>query len=221
MTGGRTLAVDFWFDLVCPWCWIGLRQLAGAAERLRASDAGLQLEIRWQSLPLLPHLPREGTPYQEFYLRRLGGDIALAHRRAQIQAAGQGIVPPFQFDRIATMPNTLLGHRMLDYVQEQAGSAVLAQLLEDVFSAWFTEGRDIGNAAVLAALAAPYVPDLAALEAWLADEAGWQAALHAALQPTRSAVDGVPCLTTAGLPPLSGVTGTDYLHHWLAQAAVA
>lgn len=221
MSAPRTLAVDFWFDLVCPWCWIGLRQLKGAQERLRASDPGLTLEIRWQSHPLLPHLPRAGLPYQEFYLRRLGGPAALAHRRAQIQAAGQGIVPPFAFDKIATMPNTLLGHRMLAYVQAQAGGTALARLLEDVYAAWFTEGRDIGNAAVLAALVAPYISDHGALETWLADEEAWQAALHAAQHPARAEVAGVPCLTTPGQQPLSGVTGTDYLHYWLTQAARA
>lgn len=218
MSAPRTLTVDFWFDLVCPWCWIGLRQLKSAQERLRASEPGLTLEIRWQSYPLLPHLPRAGVPYQEFYLRRLGGPAALAHRRAQIQAAGQGIVPPFAFDKIATMPNTLLGHRMLACVQAEAGSAALAQLLEDVYAAWFTEGRDIGDATVLAALAAPYVADRGALAVSLADEAAWQAGLHAALQPGRTEVGGVPCLTTPRLQPLSGVTGTDYLHYWLTQA---
>ncbi|WP_342116604.1 DsbA family protein [Pseudoduganella sp. OTU4001] len=220
MSAPRKLTVDFWFDLVCPWCWIGLRQLKGAQQRLRASAPDLELEVRYQSFPLLPHLPREGLPYLEFYLRRLGGPAALAHRRAQIQAAGQGIIPPLAFDRITTMPNTLLGHRMLQFVQAHASDAIPA-LLEDVFAAWFTEGRDIGNAAVLAALAAPHVPDPAALEAWLADDAGWQSALHAALQPGRAEVGGVPCLTTTGQPPLSGVTGTDYLHFWLTQAARA
>lgn len=219
MSAARTLTVDFWFDLVCPWCWIGLRQLQGARERLRASQPELALEIRWQSFPLLPHLPRQGLPYLEFYLRRLGGPAALAHRRAQIQAAGQGIIPPLAFERIATMPNTLLAHRMLDFVRTHSGNHALPALLEDVFAAWFTEGRDIGDAGVLAALAAPYVAQAGALEAWLADDAGWQAALHAALQPGRAEVGGVPCLTTAGQPPLSGVTGTDYLHFWLTQAA--
>ena len=213
-----SMQLDYYFDLVCPWCWIGLRQLQQARQRLRASHPQLALEVNWVSYALLPHLPREGVPYQEFYLRRLGGADALAHRRAQIQMAGQGIVPPFAFERIQTMPNTVLAHRMLDLARAQ--QADLPALLEDLYAAWFTQGRDIGDAGVLCELAAPHLPDSAALAAWLADDAAWAAAQRAALTP-RYDITGVPALTMPGRAPLGGVTSVDYLHHWLAQAAIA
>lgn len=211
------LAVDFYFDLVCPWCWIGLRQLQSARERLRASH-GLEVEVRWLSFPLLPHLPREGSPYQEFYLRRLGGPAALAHRRAQIQAAGQGIIPRLAFERIRTMPNTVLAHRLLEFAR-QAGADIPA-LLEVLFDAWFTQGRDIGDGAVLQELAAPYVRNATGLAAWLADETGWELARQAALAP-RGDIGGVPCIVMQGRAPLGGVTSADYMHHWLGQASRA
>lgn len=219
MSAARTLAVDFYFDLVCPWCWIGLRQLMGAQQRLRASHPELRVLVNWRSFPLLPQLPRSGMPYQEFYLRRLGGPAALAHRRAQIQMAGQGIVPPFAFDRIATMPNTVLAHRMLAWAQQGAAQAQMAALLESMFAAFFVEGRDLGDAAVLEALAAAQLRDTAGLRAWLADETAWAQSRQAAMRPP--GIDGVPCLVADGGALLSGVTSVDYLQHWLANQACA
>jgi len=169
---------------------------------------------------LLPQLPREGMPYHEFYLRRLGGPAALAHRRAQIQLAGQGIVPPFAFERIATMPNTVMAHRMLAWAQQSATQAQMAALLESMFAAFFVEGFDIGDAAVLEALAAEQLRDTAGLRRWLADELAWEQDRQAAMRP-RDGIDGVPCLVADGGAPLSGVTSVDYLQHWLASQALA
>jgi predicted DsbA family dithiol-disulfide isomerase len=217
MSARHVLAIDFYVDLVCPWCWIGLRQLRGAQQRLRLSHPELELEVNWCSLPLLPQLPRAGVPYLEFYLRRLGGPAALAQRRAKILAHGRGIVPQIDFDRIATMPNTVLAHRMLAWARPRATPAQLTALLEALFQAFFVEGRDIGDAATLEALAATQLHDTGRLRAWLDDEEGWTACQQAAMHPPLNAVGGVPCLVPESGVPLSGVTSVDYLHHWLAN----
>ncbi len=214
-SAAREVALEFYFDLVCPWCWIGLRQFVQARERLAASHPDVRLRVVWRSWLLLPHLPANGVSYQEFYQRRFGSAEALAHRRARIQEAGRGIVPPFAFDRIERMPNALAAHRLLDYARQHGSEAHIEALLEGLFNAYFNEGRDIGSPAVLLALGNQILGDCPQLDRWLADPAGRRKLLG-----RQGPVDigGVPALHMAGRATLGGVTSVDYLHCWLAQA---
>ena len=40
-------------------------------------------EVTWRSHPLMPHVPKQGLPFAEFYLQRLGTADAVALRQAQ------------------------------------------------------------------------------------------------------------------------------------------
>lgn len=212
----KRLAVEFYFDVICPWCWIGLRLFVQARDRLRETHPGVALEVQWRSFPLLPHLPAEGVCYKEFYQRRFGNTAALAHRRAQIQAAGQGIVPPFEFDRIERMPNALLAHRLMAYAQQHGTPAQVEALLERLFEAYFKQGRDIGSFTVLVELGEEVLGACPMLDAWLANTSA-RRELLANRAPV--SIHGVPALALDRREPLSGVTSVDYLHSWLAQAA--
>jgi predicted DsbA family dithiol-disulfide isomerase len=212
----RYLDLEFYFDLVCPWCWIGLRQLVQAREWLQASHPGVDLRLEWRSWLLLPQLPPDGVPYQDFYQRRFGSAEALAHRRARIQEAGRGIVPQFEFERIERMPNSLSAHRLLDYARAHRAGSQFEVLLERLFKAYFNEGRDIGSSKVLLELGEEVLGACPQLDRWLADPAG-RRALLARVGPVD--IGGVPALHMAGRATLGGVTSVDYLHSWLAQAA--
>ena len=74
---------------------------------------------------------------------------AVAARRAQVQAAAHSAGISFAFDRITSMPNTRLAHRLLT---ESASTGTTGALIERLFTAWFIEGQDIGDPAVLARL---------------------------------------------------------------------
>ncbi|UUZ65839.1 DsbA family protein [Polaromonas sp. P1-6] len=85
----RTLRIDVYFDLICPWCWIGKSLLLQARERLAASDPEARVEVYWHSVQLIADVPEEGWPYAAFYERRLGSTLAV---RAPGPGAG-GRVP--------------------------------------------------------------------------------------------------------------------------------
>lgn len=212
----KKLSVEFYFDVICPWCWIGLRQFVQARDRLQATHPGVELDVQWRSHLLLPHLPAQGVCYKEFYQRRFGNAEALAHRRAQIQAAGQGIVPPFEFDRIERMPNALAAHRLLAYAQQNGSPAQYEALLERLFCAYFKEGRDIGSRAVLMELGEQVLGACPMLDVWMSIQSARD---DVRSNPAAAMINGVPALNMGSREPLSGVTSVDYLHSWLAQAA--
>jgi predicted DsbA family dithiol-disulfide isomerase len=154
---------------------------------------------------------------EDFYQRRFGDPQALAHRRARIQEAGSGIVPPFAFDRIALMPNALAAHRLLAYARRHGTPAQMEAMLELLFHACFSEGRDIGAIAVLMEIGQQVLGDCPGLADWLADQVGRAALLRVTLD-TDDGPSGVPALHIAGLSPLSGVSSVDFLHSWFGQA---
>jgi predicted DsbA family dithiol-disulfide isomerase len=195
---------------------MGLGVVVQARARLHESHPWLRLQLTLRSWPLLPDLPADGVPYEDFYRRRLGGEQAVAHRRARIQEAGVGIVPPFAFAQIARMPNALSAHRLIAYACERGSAAQQEDLLEALFNAFFGEGRDIGDHAVLLELGERILGKSPLLAAWLDDASARRAMSRLAEAP--AGLHGVPALAVAGLEPMSGVTSVDFVHTWLAQA---
>lgn len=146
MTGA--LRVDISFDVVCPWCLIGLRYFQLARTELRRRRPRLDWDVRWHGVQLLPDVPAAGHPFLEFYLRRLGGPVALRQRQAQVVAAAAAAGALIDYPRIARMPNTADAHRLLQLAAAN-GADALEMLLERLLCAYFEQGEDIGQPGVL------------------------------------------------------------------------
>lgn len=137
------------FDLICPWCLIGKRHLQQAIVELTTLRPDVSVSLEWQSHILLADFPESGLPYQAFYEKRLGSATAVAARRAQVQAAAQAAGLTLAFDRIEWMPNTLAAHLLIDQLRFRLGAGLLADLIDRLFSGYFIDGRNIGDADVL------------------------------------------------------------------------
>lgn len=143
------LQVDFSLDLICPWCWIGLRNLLAARAALTTKRPNQQLLIHWQADTLLPQIPTQGLPYQAFYEARLGGPRAVEARRAQVRTAAEAAGLQLNHAAIQTFPNTRLVCALVNYAQTQLDGDTMIRFVESIFSAYFVQGRDIGSATEL------------------------------------------------------------------------
>ncbi|WP_445147176.1 DsbA family oxidoreductase [Dyella sp. Tek66A03] len=148
----RRIQVDFYFDLICPWCMIGKRQLERAIDLIALGYPDIEVSVRWKSLPLLPDMPREGVPFQQFYLKRLGSVNAVESRRRQIRDAGHTNGIRFDLERIERMPNTIAAHRLVEHAARAGGATLQSLFIDQLFDAYFLRGLDIGDAQVLADL---------------------------------------------------------------------
>lgn len=187
------LDIDFVSDFVCPWCFLGHRRLRRAIDDVCRSDAELELRVNWLPFFLNPDTPRRGTPFRPYLDTKFGGarktDAALA--RVAEAAAGDGL--EFAFQRIVTHPNTLQAHRLI-YRAQSLGyvPARVTALGEALFAAHFQEGRDIGDTATLAAIAAATGDDEDAVAAYLDGEDDAAAVRRMAGQLQRQGIEGVP-----------------------------
>ena len=197
------LAIEVVSDVVCPWCFVGKRRL----ERAIAS-AAVPATIRWHPYQLDPTIPPEGKSRREYLVAKFGSAdrIRQLHRNIEAVGAEEGI--DFAFDRIAVSPNTLDAHRLIRWAGEaEAADAVV----EALFRAYFLEGRDIGDRAVLADIAASCGlerDDVARRLASDEDLAAVRAAVQAAQQ---LGVTGVPTFILAGRYAIVGAQPAETL----------
>lgn len=148
------LSVEVSFDLICPWCLIGKRHLDTAIGMLRARHPEVMPEVTWRSHPLMPHVPKQGLPFAEFYLQRLGTADAVALRQAQVRESARAAGVEIAFDRIEVFPNSLDAHRLVARAQEQGGPDLGSAVIDALFDRYFVRGENIGDAGVLAELEA-------------------------------------------------------------------
>jgi predicted DsbA family dithiol-disulfide isomerase len=165
VTPATTVQVDVYFDLICPWCWIGKTHLDTARRQLGERQPDVQVQVRWHSVQLIPQTPPQGWPYQAFYEHRLGGPDALRARRAQVQAAATRAGLTIHHERIAVFPNTWRAHRLLAFTAQQHPERH-ETLLDALFEAYFVQGLDLGDECVLTSVAQAHGVDGSAIDAF-------------------------------------------------------
>jgi predicted DsbA family dithiol-disulfide isomerase len=179
------IAIDVVSDVVCPWCYLGKRRL----ERALTLVPEIAVAIRWWPFQLDGTIPPEGMDRKE-YLRRKFGDprrVDAVHERLVEFGRHEGI--DFHFERITRAPNTLDAHRLTRWVPE----ARQDEAVEHLFRANFSEGRNVGDHAVLAAIGGDLGLDPEETQARLAGEDD-RAEVTAEIENAyRIGVTGVPC----------------------------
>ena len=190
------LSVDVISDVICPWCFIGKRRLEKA---IAAVDS--QVKVRWHAFQLNPTMPKEGISRREYRIRKFGSWERSMELDANIIAVGKQEGIHFAFDRMERTPNTLDAHRLIWLAdQESCQDAVM----EALFQAYFTEGRDISNCQTLIDVVAEAGLDRGNAEAVLNSNKGLDAINEAGEQAQRLQVSGVPFFVINGGVMLSG-----------------
>ncbi|MDW8444240.1 MAG: DsbA family oxidoreductase [Acetobacteraceae bacterium] len=207
------LGCEVVFDLVCPWCWIGLRRL----KRTLAQRPDLVVDVTFRSFLLNPEMPARGLPQGEYLQRKFGGEDRARRLQAAIIEVGrqEGIV--FRFDRIQRTPPTLQAHRL---VRLAAREGRAWPVIEALFAAHFRDGRDIGDRAVLAAIANEAGLNRSVLAAFAADDAETERVMLENLRSHRLGINGVPCFVVAGRHAVAGAQEPEVIERLLELAAM-
>jgi predicted DsbA family dithiol-disulfide isomerase len=196
-----SLAVDVISDVICPWCYIGKRRLEKA---IAALDG--QVKVRWLPCQLNPTLPKEGISRREYRTKKFGSWERSQELDARMVAVGEAEGIPFAFDRIGRTPNTLDAHRLIGLAEKQD---VQDAVVEALFRAYFTEGRDISNRQALLDVVAEAGLDRHEAEAVLNSEDGLEPIKEADALARRFGLDGVPFFIVNGTLTLSGARQPD------------
>jgi predicted DsbA family dithiol-disulfide isomerase len=203
-TAAAGTRIDIVSDAICPWCYVGKRQLERALATLAAE--GLTFDVHWNPFQLNPDMPKEGRDRASYRALKFGSAEKSAALDQRITEAAAAVGLAFRTDLMTRTPNTIDAHRLI-WFAGQHGDQDAA--MEAVFKAYFIDGRDIGDHAVLADCAVQagsrrqdvvefLAGDLADKEMRAADQAARQAG-----------VSGVPSFFLDGYSLFSGAMPAD------------
>jgi len=208
------MQIDVVSDTVCPWCFIGKRRLG----RALAMRPDVPVEVLWRPYQLDPTIPREGVDRRAYLKAKFGDSPRTAAMGDAIRNEGAGEGIDFAFDRIAKSPNTLDSHRLIRWA---GGAGVQDAMVERLFKAYFVEGRDIGDAAVLTELAGEAGMDTALVADLLAKGADLASVEREAGMASQMGISGVPTFIFDSKFMISGAREPEILARIIDKALQA
>lgn len=179
------MQIDIVSDTVCPWCFIGKRRI----ERAMALRPDVKFDVVWRPYRLDPSIPREGVDRRAYLKAKFGDSPRTSAMGEAIRSEGESEGIAFAFDKIARSPNTLDSHRLIRW---SANAGKQDQIVERLFQAYFIEGQDIGNSAVLSEVAAKAGMDGALVGRLLAGDADLESVEREAGLANEMGITGVP-----------------------------
>jgi predicted DsbA family dithiol-disulfide isomerase len=198
--------LEIFSDTVCPWCYIGKRRLERALRARPMPD----LAIRWRAFQLNPGMPSGGMDRRQYMAAKFGSAERAARLFDTVTRVGAEEGIRFTFDRISRTPNTMKSHRLLALAAQHGRQS---QVLDRLFAAYFAEGRDIGQTAVLVEIGAETHLPQADVESALSEDSPIGTSLAEDFLARRQGINGVPYFVFNGRFGLSGAQEPEALYH--------
>ncbi|WP_421857509.1 DsbA family oxidoreductase [Oceanicaulis sp.] len=208
------VSVDIVSDIVCPWCWLGLRYW----DQARALVPEIQTETLYRPFQLDGAIPPGGVAYKDYMKKKFGDgpDDRFKMMREHLEQAGPAAGITFRFSGIPVRPNTLNAHRVIRWAQGQDLGEAASERLHKAF---FDDHLDIGDPAVLSQLAGEVGLDADIVASLLQTDQDSQAVLDEEQFYRRLGVQGVPCFIFNGQFAVSGAEAPEVLADAIRQAA--
>jgi|SRR5579864_3372649 len=195
--------IDIISDVVCPWCFIGKRRL----EKALALRPEIATEITWRPFQLNPDMPEEGMARADYIAAKFGDSGHSRRIHQTITEAGASVGIDFALDRIKRSPNTRNAHRLIRFASARgSGGAVVDRL----FRGYFLEGRDVGDIATLAAIAAEAGISRDEARAFLESNEERAEIIAEDRNARRLGINAVPCFIFDGQYAVSGAQEPEF-----------
>jgi len=150
MTRATPLTIEIVSDVVCPWCFIGMRRLDLAIAAVRREHPDFQCVKRWRPFFLNPNTPPDGEPYLAFLVKKFGSFEQVQALFERVREAGAAYGLDYHFDKIKVRANTLQAHRLIYWAQQMGD---VQPLVERLFVGQFQLGENVSDKAVLVDIA--------------------------------------------------------------------
>lgn len=202
------ITIDVVSDVICPWCFLGKRRLDKALVLIPE----IKTEVVFRPFFLDPSIPSEGLNRHKYMADKFGEERLKTIHDPLIKAGKEDGVP-YQFDKITRTPNTLDAHRVIRWAQA-AGRQI--EVVEALFVAYWRDGKDVGNHAVLIDIAKTIGLNVAAD---LASDNDKTQVIQECERAQQMGISGVPTFIINQKYGISGAQGAEMLAGTLRDIA--
>lgn len=170
-------------------------------DRALAAHPDHPFAIEWHPFQLNPDMPPEGAARAAYLEAKFGSREKVVQIHVMLEKAAQKAGVAFDFGAISRIPNTLNAHRVIHWAGLEGRQTAMVSAL---FRAYWREGRDIGDAGVLAALAGEVGMNEVQIARLLASDADADDIAARDLDARRKGVTAVPTFLIAQAYVVSG-----------------
>ncbi|MFZ3580869.1 DsbA family oxidoreductase [Loktanella sp. DJP18] len=204
------LRIDIVSDVVCPWCIVGYRQLEQALDA-----TGIAYDLHWHPFELNPDMGPEGQNITVHIMEKYGSTRADSQaNRDRLTALGGSLDFTFAFTDDSRMHNTFNAHQLIHWADTQWRGHDLKQAL---FTAHFTDGRNLSDPTVLVAVAVETGLDAEEALAVLADQRHAEQVRVEERFWQQQGITGVPAIIFDRKHLVTGAQGADNYARILGQ----
>ncbi|OIQ32057.1 MAG: polyketide biosynthesis protein [Alphaproteobacteria bacterium MedPE-SWcel] len=189
--------LDILSDPICPWCYIGKTLL----DRALAEESDLPFVVEWHPFQLNPDMPAAGMDRRSYLESKFGGKDNAVRVYAQIAEHAEKSGVPIDFEAMKRTPNTTDAHRLIHWAGLEAKQSPVVDAL---FQAYFVEGKDIGDHAVLADVADQAGMDRAVVQRLLSGDSDRQDIQDRDAHSRKMGVTSVPTFIVANQHVIPG-----------------
>jgi predicted DsbA family dithiol-disulfide isomerase len=213
----RSLLVQIWSDVACPWCYLGKRRLDAALAQFPHRES---VQVKWKAFELDRHAPTvypESPNYTERLAKKYGFPVQRAAQMINEMAARgakEGVT--FDFENVRGV-NTFAAHQVAAFAARQDDGRAQHALAERLFHAYFTEGKVLSDHETLVNLGRDVGLDPNLVRAVLDGENHAAEARAEEAEAAELGVTGVPFFTI-GRYAVEGAQPTELLLRVLNQA---
>jgi len=134
----KTIKVDIWSDVQCPWCYIGKRKFEDAVSRFDGD-----VDVEYHSFELAPDTPvdYDGTPV-DYLSDRKGIDRSQAKEMIdRVTGIASEVGLEYDYDHIH-QTNTVIAHELLHFAKSKGRQL---EVKERLLKAYFINGEHVGR----------------------------------------------------------------------------
>lgn len=207
------MTIEIWSDVVCPFCYIGKRELERALAQFEHAD---QVQVVWRSFELDPDAPaRSEHDMYGMLVAKYGGTREDAKARVEgVVQRARTVGLDYQMDK-AVIGSSFDAHRLLQLAKTKGlGDA----MKERLFKAYFTEGAHLADTPTLVRLGSEVGLDGAEVAEMLSTSAFTDAVRKDEQDARRVGVRGVPFFVVDGRYSVSGAQPSEVFLGALKQA---
>jgi len=198
------MQLDAIIDVVCPWCYVGKKQL----DKALAARPGIVSDLRWRPYQLGPDTPDEGVDRRLHYQKKFGDSPQYQAMREHLETVGPQLGIKFDFDSDCRIANTLDAHRLIRWAYS---AGVQTAVVEDLMQRYFEDCAFLGDYALLEDVATKAGMDGGLVGDLLVTDKDKDLVQREVFQAAQMGIQGVPMFIFNGKAGVSGAQEADVL----------